>query len=220
MDKMDKVVINAELRTVIGKQVGALRRQGKLPGVIYGHHVDPTPIVMDLHDASKVLASLTASSLVTLSIDGKETAALVREKQRNYIRGTLLHVDFQAVSLTEKIKAKVGVVLHGTSPAVRDLNGIVVTGLSELEVEALPQDLPQQFTLDISVLKNIGDGLYVRDVPTSEKVQILDHADEMIAVVTSGTKEEEEAPAEEAATAAEPEVIERGKKEEEEEAEG
>jgi len=210
---MDKVVLNAELRTVTGKKVGALRRAGKLPGVIYGHNVEPTPILMDLHNASKILGGLTASSLVTILLDGKETAALVREKQRNYVRGSLLHVDFQAVSLSEKIRAKVGINLHGVSPAVKDFNGIVVTGLSELEVEAFPQDLPERFTLDISGLKAIGDGLYVRDVVVSDKVLILQNPEEMIAVVT-GSKEEAEEVAEGGA-AAEPEVIERGKKEEE-----
>jgi large subunit ribosomal protein L25 len=213
MVEMDKVILNAELRTVTGKKVGALRRAGKLPGVIYGHNVAATPISMDLHDASLILASLTGSSLVTILLDGKETAALVREKQRNYVRGSLLHVDFQAVSLSEKIRAKVGVILHGVSPAVKDFNGIVVTGLSELEVEALPQDLPERVTLDISILKAIGDGLYVRDVVLSDKVQVLDQPDEMLAVVT-GTKEEVEEVAE-GGGAAEPEVIERGKKEEE-----
>ena len=219
MEKMEKVVIPAERRTVRGKQVGALRRAGKLPGVIYGHHVDPTPITLDLHSASRQLSGLTASSLVTIKLDDQELSALVREKQRDYVRGTLLHVDFQAVSLTEKIRAKVAVILHGTSPAVKDYNGIVVSGISELEVEALPQDLPEQFTLDISVLKQVGDGLYVRDIPTSENVLILTHPEEMIAVVTGAAKEEEEEgiAAVEGATS-EPEVIEKGKKEEEEEA--
>jgi large subunit ribosomal protein L25 len=215
MDEMDKVVLKAELRTVTGKKVGALRRSGKLPGVIYGHNVAPTSISMDMHDASLILGALTASSLVTILLDGKETAALVREKQRNYVRGSLLHVDFQAVSLLEKIRAKVGINLHGVSPAVKDFNGIVVTGLQELEVEALPQNLPERINLDISNLKAIGDGLYVRDIVLADNVLVLDQPDEMIAVVT-GTKEEVEEVAE-AVSAAEPEVIERGKKEEEEE---
>ncbi len=210
---MEKVVLKAELRTVTGKKVGALRRSGKLPGVIYGHNVAPTSISMDLHDASLILGGLTTSSLVTILLEGKETAALVREKQRNYVRGSLLHVDFQAVSLSEKIRAKVGINLHGVSPAVKDFNGIVVTGLQELEVEALPQNLPERINLDISNLKAIGDGLYVRDIVLADNVLVLDQPDEMIAVVT-GTKEEVEEVAE-GVSAAEPEVIERGKKEEE-----
>ncbi len=216
MDRMEKVVLQAEHRSVTGKKVGALRRQGKLPGVIYGHHIEPTPIVLDLRDASKILSGMTASSLVSIQLDGKEQSTIVREKQRDFIRGTLLHVDFLAVSMTEKLRAKVGIELNGLSPAVKDYNGIVVTGLTELEVEALPQDLPERFTVDISGLANIGDGIYVRDIVVSEKVQVLDSPDEMIAVVTGGTKEEE-APVAEAPAIEEPEVIERGKKEEEEE---
>ena len=91
---MEKLVINATRRTVIGKQVKALRREGKLPGVIYGHHIEATPITMDLRDATRVLAELTASSIVTINLDGVENAALVREKQRDFIKGMLRHVDF------------------------------------------------------------------------------------------------------------------------------
>jgi large subunit ribosomal protein L25 len=163
---------------------------------------------------SRQLASISGSTLVTIQVDGKEHAALVREKQKNFIRGTLLHVDFQAVSLTEKIRTQVSVVLTGTSPAVKDFNGVVVAGLDSLEVEGLPQDLPERFEVDLGGLKNIGDGLYVRDVNTAGKVEILDSMDEMIAVVTL-TKEEEEVVT--APVTEEPEVIERGKKEEEEE---
>jgi large subunit ribosomal protein L25 len=210
---MERPVIKAERRTVIGKQVGALRRQGKLPGVIYGHHVEATPITMDQREASRILAHASASTLVTIQMDGQEHAALVRERQRDYLRGSLLHVDFQAVSLTEKIRTQVSVVLTGTAPAIKDQNGVVVAGLDSLTVEGLPQDLPERFEVDLGSLVAIGDGLYVRDVKASPKVEILDSPDEMIAVITLA-KEEVEEPA--AVVEEEPEVIERGKKEEEE----
>ncbi|HEX2978769.1 MAG TPA: 50S ribosomal protein L25 [Anaerolineaceae bacterium] len=210
---MEKAVIKAEPRTVIGKKVGVLRREGKLPGVIYGHKIEPVAITMDLKEASKILAGLTASSLVTINLDGKEHATLVREKQMNYIRGTLTHVDFQVVSLTEKIRAKVAIVIHGTSPAIKDFNGVLMTGVSELNVEALPQNLPERYIIDVTELKNIGDAVYVRDITAGKDVEILDNLDEMVVLVTASTEEEEVAPAE--AGAAEPEVIEKGKKEEE-----
>ncbi|NMB87139.1 MAG: 50S ribosomal protein L25 [Chloroflexi bacterium] len=213
---MEKVVIHATRRTVTGKKVGALRRAGHLPAVIYGHHLDATPILLDLHDATKALHGLTASSLVTIELEGTEHAALVREKQRNYIQGTLLHVDFQAVSLTEKIRAAVLVELTGTAPAIKEFNGIFVHGLSQVEVEALPNDLPERITVDVSGLSSLGDGIYVRDLQVSDKVAILSDPEEMIAIVTSGeiaeTEEGEETP-----SASEPEIIERGKKEEAEE---
>jgi large subunit ribosomal protein L25 len=213
---MEKIVIPAVLRTVIGKQVGAIRREGKLPGVMYGHHFDPTPITMDLREATRLLAGASSSSLVYVSLEGAEHAALVREKQRDVIKNTLKHVDFQVVSLTEKIRAKVSLDLVGVSPAVKDLNGVVVTGTNNLEIECLPQYLPERMTIDISKLVRIGDGIYVRDLPVSENIEILDNPDEMLVIVTAGVLEEGEvAPA--ATGVEEPEVIEKGKKEEEEE---
>ncbi len=213
---MQKVLLHAKRRTVIGKQVGALRRQGLLPGVLYGHHISPTPVTMDLREATKVLSGLTGSSLVTIEMDGTENTALVREKQRDYIKGTLRHVDFQVVSLTEKIRAHVSVELTGSSPAVKDYNGVVVTGMDELEVESLPQDLPERFVVDISRLLKIGDGIYVRDLPTNPNYTILDGGDEMLALVTYPAGEEVAETAAAAAGVEEPEVIEKGKKEEEE----
>ena len=147
---MEKAVLNATHRTVIGKHVGALRREGKLPAIIYGTHMEPTPITLDLREATKFFAPLTESSIVTISLDGEEHATLVREKQRDVIKRTLLHVDFQAVSLTEKLRTEVIIELTGTAPAVKDFNGVVVTGLDELEVECLPSDLPERIVVDIS----------------------------------------------------------------------
>ncbi len=213
---MEKVVLKAEKREVVGKQVRALRRQGKLPAVIYGRHIEPINVALDAHSASQILSKLTSSSLVTIEVDGKAYPALVREKQRNFIKNTLLHVDFLAVSLTEKITTYVAIQLEGTAPAVKDFNAILVTSLTELEVECLPTDLPERIVVDISGLKEIGDGIYVRDLALSDKVEVLSDPDELIVVATAMAVEEEAAAEGEVA---EPEVIERGKKEEEEETE-
>lgn len=211
---MEKVVLVAVPRTVIGKQVGALRRDGKLPAVMYGHHFDSTPITLDLKDATKVLSTATTSSIITISLEGKEHATLVREKQKDYVRNTLKHVDFQVVSLTEKIRTNVAVELSGVAPAVKDFNGVLVTGLDEIEVECFPQDLPDRIIVDLSVLAKVGDAYYVKDIVLSEKVTILQDGQDMLVHVTHPAVDEvivEEA----AAGLEEPEVIEKGKKEEE-----
>ncbi|MDR3574734.1 MAG: 50S ribosomal protein L25 [Anaerolineaceae bacterium] len=212
---MEKAVLHATHRTVIGKQVGALRREGKLPAVMYGHHIDSTPITLDLRDATLILSRLTSSSLVTIELDGKEHAALIREKQRDFIRGMLKHVDFQILSLTEKLRTTVSIELTGLAPAIKDFNGVVVTGINQVEVECLPQDLPERIIVDVSHLSKIGDGIHVRDIKLSDKVTILEDSDEMVVLITAPAAEEA---AEEAAVpgAEEPEVIEHGKKEEEE----
>jgi len=217
---MEKVVIQAEKRTVIGKQVRALRREGKLPAVIYGYGIDPISIVLDAHSASKTLARATSSSLVTIELDGKQYPTLVREKQLDFIRNSLLHVDFMAVSLTEKITANVGIYVDGDAPAVKEFGAILVTNLTELEVECLATDLPERFIVDVSGLMEIGDGVLVKDLDVPANVEILTDPDEMIVVATAQAAEEiEEEEVEEGLLegeeAEEPEVIEKGKKEEE-----
>ena len=219
---MEKVVLKATKRDVVGKQVKAMRREGKLPAVIYGRHNEPIVISLDSHTASLALGRLSSSSLVTIDVEGTEYATLVREKQRDYIKNRLLHVDFLAVSQNETLTATVSLHFIGVSIAVKDYNAVLVHNLEELEVECLPADLPERIDVDISVLSRIGDGIRVRDIQVSDKVRILENPDTMIAVATAPKVEEEGAavPGVEgvAATEGEPELsVERGKKEDEEE---
>jgi large subunit ribosomal protein L25 len=209
---MEKVVLKATKRTVTGKQVSQLRRAGQLPGVIYGHNIKPTAISLEAHSAGIAIPRLTSSSIVNIELEGKLIPALVREKQKNYIKGTLTHVDFQAISLTEKIRTEVSIHFSGLSPAIKEFNAIIVHSMSALEVEALPNDLPERIEVDLSSLAKIGDAIYVKDLSLPAAVTVLSDPDEIVAVTTA-TREEI---AEEAAEVAEPEVIEKGKKEEEE----
>ena len=218
---MEKVVLKAEKRDVIGKQVKAMRRAGKLPAVIYGRHTEPMNVTLDFHTASLVLGKLTSSSLVTIDLDGNEYPALVREKQRDYIKNRLLHVDFLAVSLNESLRASVAVNFVGLSGAVKDFNAVLVKNLESLDVECLPTDLPERIDVDITALARPGDGLRVRDVKVSDKVRLLNDPDTMVVVATFAKVEEEVAavPGTEGVTPVEGEpelAVERGKKEEEE----
>lgn len=217
---MEKVVLQATKRDVVGKQVKALRREGKLPAVIYGRHTDPLTINLDAHSASLVLAKLTSSSLVTIELEGAEHIALVREKQRDYIKNRLLHVDFLAVSLDEKLRTSVSVHFVGVSAAVKDYNAVLVHNLESLEVECFPGDLPERIDVDISILKRPGEGIRLKDVQVPDKVLLLGDPETMVAVATFAKVEEEGAavPGAEAVTPteAEPEIsVDRGKKEDE-----
>lgn len=209
---MEKIVLTAKHRQLVGKQVKALRRQGGLPAILYGKSIQPIPITLDYREAIRVLPKITSSQLVTIKIDGDEHTALVREKQYHPVQGKLIHVDFMAVSLTEKIRAYVAVHLQGASPAVEEMNGVLVTGVEELEVECLPQDLPERIEVDLSVLKEIGDAIHVKDILLPSTVRVLTDPEEIIVVVTAPEVEE----IVEEVTAGEPEVIEKGKKVEEE----
>ena len=211
---MEKTVLQAKRRDVVGKQVKALRRQGRLPAVLYGKNIQPIPVTMDFREANRILPGITSSRLLVVNVDGEEHTALVREKQFHPVQGKLIHVDFMIVSLTEKLRANVSIHLEGESPAVRDINGILVPVIEEIEVECLPQDLPERILVDVSLLTEIGSAIHVRDLKLSDRVRVLTDPDEMVAVVTAPEAEEV---VEEVAPEIEPEVIERGRKEEEEE---
>ncbi|MBK7319038.1 MAG: 50S ribosomal protein L25 [Anaerolineales bacterium] len=214
---MEKVVLKASKREVTGKQVKALRRDGQLPAVIYGRHVEPIAISLEAHSTGLVFAKLTSSTLVTIDVDGTEYAALVREKQRNYIKGNLTHIDFLAVDLTEKITTKVHLTFTGVSSAVKDYSAVLVHRMEQLEVECLPTDLPERILVDISTIKEIGNSIRVRDIALPENVAVLEDADEIVIIATLAKEEvAEEGAVVPGVEAAAPGLsVERGKKDEE-----
>jgi len=213
----EEVLINAEKRNVVGKQVKALRRQGILPGVIYGRHIEAFPIQMDAHDAALILDKLTASSLITLDVDGEKFSVLMRDRQRDVIFGDLLHVDFLVVSLTEKLRATIELKLVGEAPVADNPEVVVTQVLNDIEIEAFPQDLPEVIEVDISTLETVDDEITVADLDLGENIAILTDPNETIVSVGYVAQEE----VAEEAEAVEPEVVEKGKKEAaEEEAEG
>jgi len=222
---MEKVVLKANKRDVVGKQVKALRREGKLPAVIYGRHTDPINIELDAKAAGRKLARATSSSLITIDLNGETIPTLVREKQRDYIKNSLLHVDFLTVSMTETLRAYVELRFKGISLAVKDYNAILVQNLEQLNVECLPADLPEYIEVDISVLKNPGDGIRVGDLTVTGNVTVLDDTDMMVAVasaprIAEGVAGEEGEEDLEGAPdgGEEPELsVDRGKKDEDEE---
>ncbi len=207
---MDKIVLQAERREVRGKKVKALRRMGKLPAVMFGHKLESTPIALDMRSASKILGGVGSSTLVTLQLDGKEYPALVRERQYEVLHRNLLHVDFQVVSLTETVRAEVAVILGDEdAPAVKNYGAMIIQGVESLEVEGLPQDLPERIIVDISTLEKIGDSILVRDLPVPESVVILADPETMVVVATALAEETapESGAAEGAEEGAAPEVV-------------
>ncbi len=212
---MEKIILKATKRDVIGKKVKALRREGKVPGVLYGYGVESTPIVLDLKETTKILSSVGSSTLVTIDLDGKEYNALVRERQRDIIYRTLTHLDFQALSMTETVRTQVPVHIGDQEvPATKEYGAIINIGLDMLEIECLPQDLPDRIDVNISRLYEIGDSILVKDLDLPQGIQVLDDPDTLVVVASAPISEEElEVEVEEVETAEglEPEVIERGK---------
>lgn len=209
-----EVVLNATRRTVIGKQVNAMRRAGQLPAVVYGKQTTPFPITLDLRETTLALRGVPSSHLIKLVVDGVNHTVLVREKQYHVLKRHLIHIDFQAISMDEKLITKVPVRLVGTAPAIKAHDAMLMTELDELEVEAFPADLPEYIDVDVAGLSELGDNITVGNLSLGDKVEIRHEADEVIVLAISAVADE--ITDEVGGETAEPEVITKGKKEEEE----
>jgi len=217
---MTTISLTARKRHVTGKQVGQLRRAGQLPGVLYGPGTEPLPIQLDAHEATRLIHRIQGTQLVDLQVDGKDYKVLVQELQRDSIKGNFLHVDFYAVDMARTIRVRVPLHLTGASYAVVSLSGVLVHGVTEIEIECLPADLPSGVGADLAVLREIGSAIHVKDLPLPPSIRVLTNPDELVARVTYQAKEEDlSTPTTAAAAAAEVEVIEKGKVEEEGEGE-
>src|SRR5574341_1104051 len=217
------VSLSAHTRTATGK--GAARQarfQKQVPAVIYGHGRATQSLTVDALALEKALTGVEPeSTVIQLTVDGKTVKTLIREIQRHPIRPDIIHVDFYEIHADENVKLKVPVHLVGTPDGVRNAGGVLDQVTREVEIEVLPENIPDRVELDVTALK-IGDSLHVTDL-NIPNAQILTQADLTIATVVPPRAEEVAAPTPEAAAeVAEPELIRKGREEEGEagEAEG
>jgi large subunit ribosomal protein L25 len=197
--------LNVAPRSVTGKKVAALRRSGQTPANVYGRRLDSRSVQAETADLTHLLRGMGRNALVTLNIEDESSprTVMVREVARSPINGKLLHVDFYQVNMTEKMKADVPVVLTGTSEAVLTYGGVLLQMVDVIHVEALPADIPSEFTVDVSVMTELDQSVHVRDLHLdTEKVTILSDPDIVLARVAAPRLATEE---EEAAAAAAPE---------------
>ncbi len=182
-------------RTVVGKKVAGLRREGTLPGVIFGGRKDSTPVQTELHPFELSYRRWGNTTLLSLEgLDGDGIPALIHGVSRDTRTGRLLHVDFQRVSLTEKTHAEVPLRFVHESPAVRTLGAVLVHARDHVTVEAFPQDIPHSIEVDLSGLAEIDDAIYVRDLRVdTTTVRVLDDPDALL-VKAVPVHIEEEAP--------------------------
>ncbi|MFH1049228.1 MAG: 50S ribosomal protein L25 [Patescibacteria group bacterium] len=188
---MTTLELKSEKRTLLGKKVKSLRKKGILPAVIYGGKDGTTPIELDQKEFSKVFKTAGETTLIKLSVDGAVKNVLIHDISRDSVTGQVDHVDFYEVKMDEKITTKVPLVFIGDAPAVIDLAGILVKAMQELEVRALPTDLPHQIEVDISQLKTFDDNILVKDIKLPKNVEILENPEASIAIVAPPRSEAE-----------------------------
>lgn len=181
--RTDQVTLTAQKRTVLGSKVKQLRNEGLVPGVMYGHGFESLPLQFDRHDLRDVLSQIGGSQLITIDVEGEDEPeqALLREVQRDVISGDLLHVDFYRVMMTETLTAEIPLLTVGESPVAEQKEGIMLYGISEIEVECLPGDLVDAIEVDLSELTEVGQAIMVRDLAVPAGIDVLTDPDEMIA---------------------------------------
>jgi large subunit ribosomal protein L25 len=202
---VDRVELTVAQRSVLGKKVKALRRNGITPANVYGHRLESQAVEVDTVTLAHTLKKLERNAILSLSIEGEKAVrpVIVREVRRDLLNDKIVHVDFYQVSLAEKMKADVPFIFIGKAPAVEDLGGILLQGLDSIAVEALPADIPPHFEIDISSLTTFDSSVHVRDLVVDPKVHVLTEGDSVITSVAPPRKvveavvEEGEAAAEE-----------------------
>jgi large subunit ribosomal protein L25 len=200
----------------------ALRRAGRVPGVVYGHAREPQPLAIDTHELDHLLEQISAeNTVVELVVAGRMARTLIREIQRHPFRRQVLHVDFQELVAGEKVTVRIPIVLTGSAVGVRVDGGILDQTLRDLEIEVDPVNIPNHIDVDVTNLV-IGASIHVSDLVLPPGVESLVEADTTICVCSAPRAVVEEQPAAATETvepAAEPEVIRKAKTEEEEEPE-
>lgn len=194
------------------------RREGRIPGILYGHGEDSVPLSVDSNELHRLVHTISIeNTIVDLDLgSGEPYKVLIRELQRHPFRDEFVHIDFFHVAMDEQIQVEVPIVLLGTPTGVKNKGGVLDHQLRELEVFCLPANIPEKVEMDVSHL-DIGDSIHVSDIQLPD-VEILTDLDRSVVAVLAPTVIEAEEVAEEAP--AEPEVIGRGKETEEEEAGG
>jgi large subunit ribosomal protein L25 len=195
---MKEVTLEAVTRTESGKGVARkMRARGKIPAVVYGKDEKPVALEMDYDRFHTAMKNASGENLlINLSIDGADSGkkALIKEIQRDPVDGHLLHIDFMHISMTEKIRVTVPVVLEGTPDGVKNFGGIMSWVIRHLDVFCLPKDIPDKITIDVSELK-IHDSIHVNDIEAGD-IEILENPERTVVSIVPPTVVKEEVPAE------------------------
>lgn len=195
---MSQIVLKARKRDEAGSSAARrIRRNGRIPGVIYGRTGQSRPIDLDALEFVNGVKNITETTIVTVEIDGESHDAFVKNTQRNIRDGNVLHVDFYEVESGVILRAKVSVQVHGNPVGVRD-GGTLEVPIHDVEVACLPKDLPERITVDVSGLK-VNQSIHVRDLALGEGVRTITGGDQVVAVVKFAKAETPAASAEEAA---------------------
>ncbi len=185
--------LQTEKREIFGKKLKPFRKQGKLPAVLYGPKEKSQPLFVLLKDFKKLWKEAGESTVIQLNLEKSRKEVLIQDVAMDPIKDEPIHVDFYAVQMDKPIEASIALVFEGVSPVVKNLGGVLVKVMHEVEVEALPKNLPHELIVDISKLENFEDKILAKDIVLPEGVKLITSPEEVIALVEE-PREEEVAP--------------------------
>lgn len=198
------------------EKLDTLRRSGKMPAVFYGKVEKSTPISVSERDFKKILREAGESTIVTLDVEGEKKEALIHDIDVDPVTGAFRHADFYVVEKGKAVQVHVPIEFDGVAPAVKELGGVLVKVLHELEIEAMPKDLPHEIKVSVETLVTFESQLHAKDIVLPSGVTLITDPEEVVVLVAQPKeeKEEEAAPIDLSSI----EVEKKGKKEEEGEA--
>lgn len=188
---METPVLQATTREITGKQVKQIRKQGQMPGVVYGHDKKNQNIAVDAFTYERLFRKAGTSTLVDLVVDGgKSVKVLMHEPQMHPTKPLAVHADFYIVKMNEKLQTEIPLHFVGEAPVVSDMDGILNTQLEEITVECFPDKLVSAIEIDLSSLATFEDIIRVSDITAPEGIEILDDAEAVVVSVTQPISEE------------------------------
>ncbi|MCL4405934.1 MAG: 50S ribosomal protein L25 [Patescibacteria group bacterium] len=186
------IALKAEKREVFGKKTDSLRRAGQVPAELYGHDTDNLHLAVAAKDFRRVFDEAGGNVIVDLEVDGEKYPVLIHDTSIDPLSGDFKSVDFYKVKMNEEITSAVPLEFTGVSAGVKDLGGILVKAMDEVEVEALPANLPKMIEVDISGLTQLGQSLFVKDIPVRGDFKIAVDPETVIVTVSEPKEEEVE----------------------------
>jgi large subunit ribosomal protein L25 len=212
---MREVILDVQTRQLGTKsKLSALRKEGKIPAVFYGKNIEPESITVDAKKFMSIIAENGANVIIDLNFKNGKKPAIVKSLQRDILTQNLIHIDFQSISLEDKVEVLVPIHIDGVADGVKNFGGVMEFIVREVRVKALPKSIPQIISVDVSLL-GLGQGITIADLPKLENVDYVQDPSTLIVNVIAVAAEEEK-PKEESVENTQPEVISKGKKDKEE----
>jgi len=187
------ISLNAKIRKEIGRKTRILKDSGRIPAVVYGHKIKNVLLDVDYKEFDKVYRIAGVNSLIELDLTGEgKKIVLIHELQKDPVSDQFIHIDFFETSAKEEVEVKIPLIFEGTSLAVKDLGGTLVKNISELQIKALPQNIPHEIKVSINELNTFEDRILVKDLNLPENIKISAKPDDVVVSVAQPSKVEEE----------------------------